>query len=102
VHSVVSSLAPHGLTHLGMIEKAPCASKQDFVEIFRQSVRLWRVQCSAGELNALLTQTAVEITTNEFCRVVSMHSLDETVEFAFEVDMKSRSVPPASDFIFSR
>jgi hypothetical protein len=61
---VVSSLAPHDLTNLGMIEKALYASKQDFVEIFRQSVRLWRVLCRAGELNALLTQAAVEITTN--------------------------------------
>jgi hypothetical protein len=83
---VVSSLAPHDLTHLGMIEKAPYASKQDFVEIFRQSVRLWRVLCRAGELNAFLTQAAVEITTNEFCRVVRMYSLDETVVFAFELD----------------
>jgi hypothetical protein len=69
-----------------MIEKAPYASKHDFVENFRQSVRLWRVQCRAGELNALLTLAAVEITTNEFCRIVSIHSLDETVVFAFELD----------------
>jgi hypothetical protein len=68
---MVSSLAPHDLTHLGMIEKAPYASKQEFVEIFRQSVRFWRVRCRAGELNALLTQAAVEIITDEFCRIVS-------------------------------
>jgi hypothetical protein len=34
----------------------------------------------------LLKQTAVDITTNELCRIVSMHSLYETVVFALELD----------------
>jgi hypothetical protein len=83
---VVTSLAPHDLTHLGMIEKALYASKQDFVEIFRKYVRLWRLQHRSSVLNALPTQAAVEITTNDICRIVSMNSLDETVVFALELD----------------
>jgi hypothetical protein len=60
-----------------VIEKATNASKQNLIEVFCES---------AGKLDALLAEAAVEITTSKLCRVVSMNGLDEAVVLALKLD----------------